>query len=70
MLHLLSVFVSGFIQKGHALVIAVDGALLQPDLVHAVSGGGGLCLMRLCLLHYKNPSRLARRDEVNDFVEC
>ena len=44
------------------MVVAVDGAVLQSDLVHAVSGGGGLCLMRLCaglLLLYKNTSSLA-----------
>ena len=43
-------FVSDCIPEGHALVVAVDGAVLQPDLVHAVSGGGGLCLMRLLCL--------------------
>ena len=40
-------FVSNCISEGHALFVAVDGAVLQSDLVHAVSGGGGLCLMRL-----------------------
>ena len=65
-------FVSNCIPEGHAVVIAVDGAVLQSDLVHAVSGRGGLCLMRLCvpgpLLHYKNTTRLARGDDV-DVVE-
>ena len=36
--------------EGHAVVVAVDGAVLQSDLVHALEGGGGLCLMRLCVL--------------------
>ena len=43
-------FVSNCISEGHAVFVAVDGAVLQPDLVHAVSGGGGLCLMRLLCL--------------------
>ena len=40
----------GRLPEGHAVFVAVDGAVLQFDLVHAVSGRGGLCLMRvLCL---------------------
>ena len=45
------------VPEGHAVVVAVDGAVLQSDMVHALEGGGGLCLMRLCvrshLLQYK-----------------
>ena len=65
-------FVSDCIPEGHALVIAVDGALLQSYLVHAVSGGGGLCLMRVFvrehLLQYKNTSRRARGDDATSVI--
>ena len=37
----------GRLPEGHAVFVAVDGAVLQSDLVHAVSGGGGLCLTLL-----------------------
>ncbi len=63
-------FVSNCIPEGHAVFVGVDGAVLQYYLVHAFQGGGGLCLMRLCvpgpLLRYKNTttSRLARGDDV------
>ena len=48
MLYFLPVPLPGRLPKGHAVFVGVDGALLQSDLVYAVSGGGGLCLMRVC----------------------